>query len=172
MSGPDQSPTPALTKLTDQAVIVEGEIRQKEAELKELKALRFKLLTQQIPELMQEYDLESITCKTGMTIKLADYISGSLPKDETERAVAFKWLERNDGDGIIKSEVITAFGRDDLDRAKDLEQRIKSQGYAASLKESVHPQTLYAWCRERLREGKQVDFDTLGLNSGVIAKIK
>ena len=121
---------------------------------------------------MAEAQLTQFATASGVTIKVEDFVSGSLPKESGKRDAAIKWLEANDGGDIIKNEISLSFEKSQHNEALALASDIRAQGYEVDVTSGVHPQTLMAWARERLKGGEALEPETLGLFVGRKASYK
>jgi len=160
-----------ISEAVNDLIRTESMIGAKEEELKMLKELRHKTRTAIIPDLMNEAGIESISVD-GHKVSLKSYVSGSLPKDPEKRQRAIEWITEHDGAGLIKSCVISSFGREQRDEAIELHSEITKRGLVVDFDERIHPQTYQAWIRKKLEDGEQVDIDMLGVQVGQVAKIK
>ena len=122
-----------------------------------------------LPEKMSEVGLENFSYQ-GILVTIKDdlevYVS------EERRESANKWLEDNSLGAIIKSEVIAAFGREELSKAHQLVETLLKDNRPAALKRSVHASTLKATIREELKTGKDIPLDLFGVRQFKVSKIK
>lgn len=140
---------------------------------KEHKARIFSLQTEDIPSLMTELGVTKIVLETGETITVAAEVEASLPKENLEaRQAAFDWLESHGHGGLIKTEVSVTFGRDELERAKACAEEIAGRWGQAVLDRNVHANTLKAFIKEQLREGKEIPLELFMARPITVAKIK
>jgi len=170
------SPIQASSTLRDavrEALSLEATIEEMEEDLKVAKKALYVLKTTRIPDIMTEIQpgLEELKID-GYKVSIKDFVSGSIPKDEQKRAAAFEWLEEHEGSGLIKTEVSVTFGKSEHNVALALLADLNEQGMAAVLENSIHPQTLQAFARERIRNGEAIDTEVLGLYTGRVAQIK
>lgn len=127
--------------------------------------------TKLLPDIMAELKVDE--WKTGgVTVVLENFVSGSLPKKAEERAEAIKWLEENEAGSLIHSDLTIEFTKSQHNEALALVDDLTKQGYAPTLVSTVHPQTLLANVREWMRDGREVPLKTLGVFSGLVAKVK
>lgn len=110
-----------------------------------------------LPELMQELGLETFKLKTGETIEVKPEIDCGI-SDERRRA-AHDWLTANGFGGLIKTEVVAKFGRDEREAAVACAQQIGGE-----MIERVHPSTLKSFIKEQMSAGKPVPFDLFGVH--------
>jgi len=161
-----------VMSIADEIVSTELQIDALEESLKDLKGRGNHLKTVELPDLMAECGMTSVRTTSGHTIEIQDFVQGSLPKDPMRRKVAIDWLATNGAADLIKNEVSVEFGKTEHNRAKDLAEHLRQQGFPVNESESVHPQTLLAFARERMRSGEDIPLEDLGLFSGRTAKVK
>jgi hypothetical protein len=125
----------------------------------------------ELPEALDEAGVSKFTLSDGSTVSVSPYYSASIPADR--KAEAFQWLDRNGFGDLIKTEVVTRFGRGEIDQARELSRNLKDQGYEAENKDSVHAQTLKAFIREQIESGGvAVPLDLFGAYVGRQTVIK
>jgi len=132
------------------------------------------LRTIDIPEALAEAGIGSkLTLANGYEIEIVQIVSGSIPKKDPEKMdVAFGVLRQHGGGELIKNKLSCEFPKGDDAEAERITNRLKELGYEPQLGKSVHPQSLQAWAREKLRNGEEIPTETLGLYIGSLAKIK
>jgi len=172
---PADNGTPIMQRLiaaAEEAVSNEQIIAELEESLSEAKRRLNAIKTQALPDLMAEAGVSNITLDSGWSLKVEDFLAGSLPKDEVERDDAIEWLELNGAESLIKTELSINFKKSEHNMALDLAGRLENEGYDVSSKMGVHPQTLLAHIRERMKAGDPVPLEKLGLFAGRTTKIK
>ena len=160
-----------LTTAVKQVEELELAAANLEDTLKATKSLIHNIRTQRIPELMNQIGTPDMVVGEKRVV-IKDFVSGSLPSDPVKRAAAIAHLEKNEGGDLLKTEVKLAFGRQQHEEAKLLAESLIKQGFTTVVESGVHSQTLCAWARTRMKEGKTIDTDVLGLFTGKIAEIK
>lgn len=163
-----------LRTLTDkcrEALEMKAAIEQIEADLKAAKAQFHHLNSVVIPDMMASVGVEELTTD-GWEIRSQEIVSGSLPKAPEKRKAAIEWLITNEAGDLIKTDVKVQFGRDQMGDAMRIAKAIEDDGFPAKVEMGVHPQTLAAFARERIKNGEPVDTDVLGLYTGKVAKYK
>lgn len=172
--GEAQASPDALDRLNQkliEAIELKESVDQMEADLKAAKLSLNNMNTVVIPDMMAQMGMDEVT-QRGWNIKVGEFVSGSLPKDDAARAKAIKWLEDHDAGELIKTNVSVVFGRSQHGDAVEIAKEIEAHGYAPALESTVHPQTLQAFARERLKDGQPLDTETLGLYTGRVARFK
>jgi hypothetical protein len=145
-----------------------------DAELKKARSHADFLRKKVLPELMITVQTSDMTTG-GSRFLLEQMVVGGFPKEPAARAAAVRWLEEHDSAGLIKTEVVMEFARSEHNIAADICQTLRDGGYSPVLQSTVHPQTLYAFVKERLRSGKPLseeDQQTLGVQIFQVVKVK
>ena len=122
---------------------LEDKIDEAENHLKSLKSQKHSLAAEQIPMLMDE-----------------------------RREEAYTWLRENNLDSIIKNDVTVSFGKGEDNIAGDVVGLLQEKGFDPKTKTHVHAQTLKAFVKERITEGKPIDLDLFGAYSMNTAEIR
>ena len=138
---------------------VDKEIEEAEKQMKLLKENRQKLTTELIPGLMDTMGVDRLDVD-GVTVTRKLIVSASISEEKRERA--FGWLRDNGLDDIIKNDVVVSFGRGEDNAAKNAVGILREQGFDPDIKTHIHPQTLKAFVKERIEDGKPIDLDLFG----------
>ncbi len=129
-----------------------------------------------VPEIMSEIGLNSITTDGGISIEMKEELRATFPKDGTKQAQAFAWLKESGNDGLIKREITVRYGRDSVQWAEELTQKLEEWGvgdHAVVEQEwNIHHQTLLAFLRGELKEGHNVPMELFGAFVSKYARIK
>lgn len=133
--------------------------------------------TEELPSAMAEAGTGMWRSQMGdIEVEMKEFVSGSLPKaddkeGEKKRKAATDWIDKNGGQALIKTTITISFDKKEHSKAKQLFAALRKQKYNVKIESGVHPQTLQAWVRERLRSGQKVAADVLGLTIGNYAAI-
>lgn len=122
-----------------------------------------------IPEAFNDLGISSLSLKDGTTINLQEIIAATI--NDENRAAAHGWLRDNGFGDIIKNEVVVSFGKDQDELAHCFALNATGCGGLVSKQEKVHPSTLKAFVKERLRSGEPFPADTFKLFVGVAARV-
>lgn len=153
-----------IAGLARRAKLLEREIEELEASLKE-KQESYRLLTETtIPEAMTEAGMRKFVMEDGSMVDIKPFYGASISK--ARQAEAFKWLRDHGFDDIIKNTVSVRFGRKEDELATDMINLLRSKGYTPEQTEKVEPQTLKAWVKERIEKGQPVDSELFGVYIG------
>lgn len=167
---PPSNELAALKGLAEMQIFWESEVTMLEEKLKEAKSNLHEIRTKKLPEFMAELGMDSMSFD-GYSVKITDFVSGSIPKDPERKNKAIDWLSSHDASGIVKTQIRIEFPRGEKEDADRLEKSLRKAGYDPALEETVHPQTLQAFARERLEGGEEIDPEVLGLYIGKVSKI-
>ena len=149
----------------------EARVAQLTEELKQAKeSLRY-ISENQLPKLMENAEHSEDITVDGINIKIKEAIRGSIPK--ATELVAFKWLEDNGHERLIKRQFIIEFGKEEDKWANKFERDCAQRKKALNLKrkKSVHPGTLQAFVRSQLEEGVAIPMNEFGVFRQRFAKV-
>lgn len=139
-----------LLKLRENVTRLETEL---EAAKKDVRRVE----QEDLPDLMQELGLETFKLKSGETIEVKPEVDCGI--SEERRAKAHDWLTANGFGGLIKTEVVAKFGRDEREAAVACAEQIGGE-----MIERVHPSTLKSFVKEQMAAGKPLPFDLFGVH--------
>lgn len=164
----------SIEELANEAASLAKIVDEMEAALKAHKAELMTLTHKALPDAMAAAGTSAFTTTKGVKISIKEVMQGTLPKDDVKRAVALRWIEDNGGKGIIKSELVAEFEKGDgnLEKKNRAAEALDALGVTFQDKESIHPQTLCAFAREKIKNGEDVPTEMLGLYAGRMAKIE
>ena len=151
--------TKTLSEMVRKLRSIDTRIEEVEETLKGLKQDRQKLTTELIPGVMDEMGVERLDVD-GVTVTRKLIVSASI--SEEKREAAFSWLRENGLDDIIKNDVVVSFGKGQDNSAKNAVEILREQGFDPDVKTHIHPQTLKAFVKERVEDGKPIDLDMFG----------
>lgn len=147
-----------------------AEVERITKELAEEKRELAKIETEDLPELMREIGMQSVTLDDGSIVEVVDEVDCGI--SEERRGIAHAWLIENGFGGLIKTEVSVAFGSGEFENAMALAEELRGEDFDPNLVERVHPATLKAFIKEQLAKGVAVPFDTFGIHPYSKAKLK
>lgn len=133
---------------------------------KQFKREAERIAREDIPGVMTELGLSSLTLDDGTTIELKNVFNCGIT--EARRAAAHAWLKQHGFGGLIKTRLIAEYGPDEWLEAKADAEGV---GDRARLDEAVNQQTLKAFIRERLEANDPPPNDLFGLFPFTEAKI-
>lgn len=144
-------------QLAELLIKLRTKVEDLETQLTTAKADVRRVEQEDLPDLMQELGLETFKLKSGETIEVKPEVDCGI--SEERRAKAHDWLTINGFGGLIKTEVIAKFGRDERDAAIACAEQIGGE-----MVERVHPSTLKSFVKEQMAAGKPVPFDLFGVH--------
>jgi hypothetical protein len=156
--------------LAKQALDMAQEIAALEETLKQRKKDYMDMLRNTLPDAMDAAGVSEFATSNGSKVSIKQIVAASISaKNKPE---AFAWLRENNHGDMIKYELSARFGTGEGNVVAAVKDSLaKEFGIAPEEKESVHPQTLGAFCREQLAAGADLPEDILGLYIGREAKI-
>jgi hypothetical protein len=132
---------------------LEDDIDRAEEHVVNLKTMARDISERVIPELLAEQGLSSLKLADGSSVTVRREYRCTLPKDDTRREDAYKWLRENGLGDIIKNNVSVTFGRGEDDKAQQLLDLAASNGFEPNQKSDVAWNTLTALFQERVESG-------------------
>lgn len=148
----------------------EAEIEDLEVKLKKEKNALLKMTDEDLPTMLAELGLSSMTLEDGSNVTVKQTYGASIRVDDKPQA--FEWLRDNGYDDIIKNQVTCVFGRGEDDQASAFQALAIQQGLAPEQKTDIHPQTLRAFIKERVENGDDFPMELFGAWVGQRAVIK
>jgi hypothetical protein len=158
---------------------LDGHIADLTAQLGEKQAARTAITDTELPDLMRQYTVTSITLAAAGNLPAYDatletvYYAG-LPKKATpeQREAGFKFLvEVWKVPDIIKNAVTLTFGAGESKRAKKLFGLLKKNKFEYGNEVSVHSGTLTAELRRRVRAGELISPSDLAKIGGYVKEV-
>lgn len=126
----------------------------------------FRVKQQQIPELMDEYGLESITTKSGDTIKIEKGLSLSVRDHDKLHA----YLRKHNYGDLIKNVITVPIRGESL--RKEVTDFLQANNTPYDQKEAVHHKTLSAHIKKGLETGQVPGDDIVNIHEYKYSKIK
>ena len=157
------------TQIAEKQISLQQEVISIEERLKAKKADLRLVSEQLLPEAMQSANLMEFVTASGFKISVSPFYQAYISADNTE--TAFKWLEDNGHGDLIKNQISLSFGRSENEKAKDTIATLEQKGLSPSVKLGVHPQTLKAFVKEQLTNGKDIPSEPFGIYVGSRSKI-
>jgi hypothetical protein len=134
----------------------------------------------ELPEALKDARLTSFESQPDdegkyIEVKLQDYWSGKLPdklKEPEKRKEALDYIEADpDMSALLKTLMTLEFGKGEHNVALSVAEGLKEQGFTVDMELGVNHQTLLAFCREAMKDGKNIDLEKLGVGRMTVAKI-
>jgi hypothetical protein len=149
-----------------------AEIEQAEAHLKGLKSELSDIEERKLPAVLLAAGMLEFTMTDGSKITIKDVIQGGFPKDIERRERLCDWVSREGGKENIKDHFELHFTKGQYEEAVALRNLLQSHNLIFDEFENIHTGTLYAFLKEKIREGVMPPFEDFGLNYFKKADIK
>tara|TARA_R110000764_G_scaffold81397_2_gene161217 strand:- start:251 stop:802 length:552 start_codon:yes stop_codon:yes gene_type:complete len=159
----------SISVLAETQLDLEGQMEEKENELKVLKEKHRRISQDLLPEALMEAGVSEFKLKDGTKVSTLTYYSARISPDMREEA--FGWLRDNNFADLIKNTVSASFGRDEDETANELLDELNSKGLNTTQKEWVEPMTLKAFVREQVEKGADLPLETFNVYIGQKSKI-
>lgn len=135
-----------ILELGDRLQALKQRLQEEEETVSETKNQVKQLEEIDIPQLMDERNLEELRLNSGKKIKVKDFVQTRLKDAKT----AIQWLRDTNNDGIIKNEIKVSLDRGQDDRAEMIKEDLKLRGVVFDHSQTVHHSTLKAFVTEAL----------------------
>ena len=159
-----------VIELADEALFLTEEIAATESKLEISKRRLREIQVDLLPDLLAEVGYRDFE-RNGHQFKLEIFVSGSFPKEKAKVKTAIQWLKDHNLEEVIKVEFRALFNRGEINVAREAVSRIRDL-CKVNILATVHPQTLTALVRKRLRDGDPIAPDVLGVWAGRRMQIK
>lgn len=125
----------------------------------------------EIPEIMDELEIETFTAKNGLKVEVKENVRCSIPKNK--RGEAYAWLRENGHGALIKRKLMLQFGKGEEEIAEEFKKQLLelSEREVDDL-EDVHNSTLVAFVKEKSEAGEELPTDLFPVFRQRVAKIK
>jgi len=150
-----------IAKSCNKLLETQNEIKATEDQLKKLKEAETLLSEQTIPNLMQQAGISMLKLADGSSVEVKPFYAAKIPEAHIEEA--YKWLRENGHGDLIKNNVSLTFGRNEDNVAATLVANLKRQGLNVNQQQKVDWQTLRAFVKEQIVDGKHVPVDLFGV---------
>ena len=145
-----------LKQKEDEVAALEEQLKNKKAEVDDISS-------RVIPELLAEQGLSEIKLADGSAVTVKKEFRCTLPKDETKREQAYKWLRDQGLEDIIKNNIFVTFGKGEDNKANQLVDLAVANGFTPQQKSDVAWNTLTALYEERVKAGLDMPSDVFHL---------
>ncbi len=161
-----------VQQLAQRQMSLEDALDAAEKEVKKIKADLVIVAEKEIPEVLDRAEIETITLSDGSVISIKTSYQAHI--SEEHRKKAFAWLRKKNLDGLIKHDVTVPFAKGEEKKAQTFLKWIRGKmpDHEITDKEAVHAQTLKAFVREQIENGKNIPMDLFGVHKVVRATIK
>jgi small-conductance mechanosensitive channel len=166
----DQSDLTTVAGLAKAIRDQEEAIAELEANLKQAKKSLMKMTDEDLPTMLAEIGLSSMTLDDGSEVSVKQTYGASILVDN--RPKAYQWLRDNGFGDIVKNTVSCSFGMGEDEKAEQFREIAEERGYLAEQDTSVHSSTLRAWVKERVENGDDFPMELFGAYVGQRAIIR
>jgi small-conductance mechanosensitive channel len=166
----DQSDLATVAGLAKAIRDQEEAIAALEADLKQAKKSLMKMTDEDLPTMLAEIGLSSMTLDDGSEVSVKQTYGASILVDN--RPKAYQWLRDNGFGDIVKNTVSCSFGMGEDEKAEQFRSIAEERGYLAEQDTSVHSSTLRAWVKERVENGDDFPMELFGAYVGQRAIIR
>ncbi len=164
---PPEMKVKRLSSLCRDLIALEGDLEALEKAVREKKDEIKKLSEEQIPDLMDELDIDEFRLKNGLKVRIKPFYSGKIESPE-----CYEWLEENGYSDIIKGAIQVPYPRDfDKSKLRAIVEVARELGLSADNQEGVHHSTLNGWIREMIESGKEFPRELFNVYVGRRTKI-
>jgi hypothetical protein len=174
-----------VAKLINDLFRLDADIERAQETLNKMMAKRAMLATVDLPEAMTEIGSSTFTTRDNLRCEVAYKIYGSIPGRDRpdDRFAAIDYLKQHDGAELIKSHVVLTFDKGDIRSANRTARLLKKaidEGRIhgeelpplMNVDSEVHPMSLQAWGRQRVRDNIPTDMAVVGLRGQTMATVK
>ena len=140
-----------VTDLAERQKKLEQQLAIKEEELKAIKAALMQVKTVDLPELMNELNLNMFELADGSKVSITHDLRAYV-RDE-DKFVVFNWLRENNHGSIIKSKVEASFGKGEEKKAGEIYELLIKMDINAHKKDDIPWNTFASFAKECQREG-------------------
>lgn len=152
-----QASPDTLARITSAAIelqVLEARTKQLEAETEETKREARRLAEQVLPSLMDEAGVPFLGLEDGSKVERTEAVFASIVKDNAREAT--QWLEENGYGALVKNGFTIAVDKGDVKLAAKVRKVLEKAGLPFEEQCGVHPQTLVAFVKESLSQGREL----------------
>jgi hypothetical protein len=184
---PSEGELTQLADLANRLKNLQWKIDQLDTDRHALQQIVDRISFSDIPSLMEQFGLSEVKLKDGSRVTIKPFVKANLPtetaltkcKTDEERDMlrdridgGLEYLKKHGAESIIKNMLTVQFAKGQSALSKKAIAALAKLGIQTDVVESVHAQTLTAWVRERLQEGKPVDMNLFSVYNGNIATVE
>jgi len=172
-TGPNSNLTIVLNQLADELIEALKEVAEAEQTLKDKQNYANDIAQVRIPAATDGLE-GKFELGNDRVLEVKEEIRASVAGEKLAPAVL--WLDEHDYGSIVKRTLVFEFGKDNDEKVKKFKEAIapiiRDQRLVFKEKTAIHPQTLLAWVKERLKEGDNLPVKTFGIFRQKTAKVK
>jgi hypothetical protein len=171
-TAPSQEQLTNIAMWASEALRLRAEVEQAEAHLKGLNSELADIEERKLPGVLLEAGMLEFKMADGSKITIADVIQGGYPKDVPTREYLVDWVTKEGGGENVKDHFEIHYTKGQYSDAVAFRKLLQKENIIFDEFENIHTQTLYAFMREKIREGIMPPFEKFGLRYFKRANIK
>ena len=152
-----QASPDTLARITTAAAelqVLEARVDQLEQETKEAEREARRLAEQVLPSLMDEAGVPFLGLEDGSKLERTEAVFASIAKDNAREAT--QWLEEHGYGSLVKNGFYIPVDKGDVKLSAKVRKVLEKAGLPFDEQCGVHPQTLVAFVRESLSQGREL----------------
>ncbi|MCP4897733.1 MAG: hypothetical protein GY906_12240 [bacterium] len=157
-----------LSELAEEQLQRQVEVEEAKTALKDAEERLRQVAWFDIPELMQELGMETITTLSGVKVDISQETRASIRAPK--KRAAMQWLRDNGHEAIIKREVKLQFGMGEDEIAQGVVDTLGDLDYSDD--SNVHSSTLKKFVKELREAGLDVPDELFSVHQQRVSKIK
>jgi hypothetical protein len=169
-AAPTDEDLASIANLANKQLTLERQLEEQQELLKQIGEDLAQVREVAIPNLLEKLGMTEFKLIDGSMVSVKDDLYAAITKEN--QAAAFSWLEETGNDGIIKNEVKVPFGKGQDEQAKQLLAVLDGHGFSYTNVRNVHPQTLRAFVRGQIEDGRPVPVDLFSIHIKKVATVK
>ncbi len=158
-----------ITDTTNRLLAVRQRINSAEANLAGLKKEEDTLAHSVLPSLLDEAHVKDMTLDNNLRLIRKEDVYASIAKDRL--VAAANWLQSHGYGAIVKSLIAVQFEKGDTKLAIETRKALSTAGISYQESFSIHPQTLRAFVREAIEQGRPLP-DTINYHTQTTVDVK
>lgn len=143
-----------LYSLVEHQLELEKRIEKGEALLKDLKQKLDHVKKNTLPDMMTSLGYDLLKTTDGHVVEINKGIAASI--SVANRPAAFEFLRKTGNESIIKTDIKLTFTGKQTDALAQATDLLQSSGLSYKVGEGIHPQTLKAFVRAELEDGREL----------------
>jgi hypothetical protein len=139
-----------ILTLGDELEVLDSKIQQYEVTIKTLKKRKTEIQDNQLPDMMDELNLEECKLRSGKKIKAIDFVATKI----TDPNAAHNWLRDTNNSGIIKNTITINLSNGSDALAVRIKADLENKGVGYIESEKIHHSTLKSFVTEALNNSE------------------
>lgn len=157
-----------INELVEEWKAKQAAVEAAESRLSQAKEELRKIETDLLPNTMMELGVSSVTTNDGLVVEVKPVVDGGILRGHEEEAI--QWLDENGYGDLVKASIAVNLPREERDKARAALETLRSLGIDATVKNTVHPQTMKAFIRSCDESGIAVPEDKFRVYRGLLAR--